>query len=73
MLEKDLQMILDLEAEQVGDLLEQVSLKQIYKTREKHVLKEFLMTINNHKTIYVMEIGPMIYMLKNWITMLEKD
>jgi hypothetical protein len=31
------------------------------------------MTINNHKTIYVMEIGPMIYMLKNWITMLEKD
>ena len=65
-------MILDSEAEQAGDQLEQAFRRLIKKIKKEHALKEFLITTDNHKIIYVMEIGPMIFMPKNWITMLEK-
>jgi len=70
--EKDWLMILDSEAEQAGDQLEQAFRRLIKKIKKEHALKEFLITTDNHKIIYVMEIGPMIFMPKNWITMLEK-
>jgi hypothetical protein len=63
--EKGLQMILDSEAEPAGDQLELVSLKLINKIKKEHALKEFHTITDSLKTIYAMEIGPMIYMQKN--------
>ena len=58
-------MILDSEAEPAGDQLEQAFRRLIKKIKKEHALKEFLITTDNHKIIYVMEIGPMIFMPKN--------
>ena len=70
MLVKDLQMILDSEAEQVGDQLEIVShnrAKNFYWKAAFHIIGD------KQVIIFVMEITKMIYMLKNWIITLGKD
>ena len=70
MLVKDLQMILDSEAEQAGDQLEIVSLsraKNFYWKAAFHIIGD------KQVIIFVMEIKKMIYMLKNWIITLGKD
>jgi hypothetical protein len=58
-------MILDSEAEQVGDQSEQVSLKLIYKIKKKHAFKESHIIMDSHKTTCAMETGLMIFMQKN--------
>ena len=70
MLVKDLQMILDSEAEQAGDQLEVVShnrAKKIYWKAAFHIIGD------KQVIIFVMETKKMIYMLKNWIITLGKD
>ena len=63
-------MILDLEAEQAGDQLEIVFLKQ----NQKFYWKTAFHTIGvSHKIISAMEISRMIYMPRNLIIMLVKD
>ena len=70
---KDLQMILDSEAELAGDQLETASHNKEIRFHRKKEAAEFLIIMDNHKIISVMETIKTIFMLKSWTITLVKD
>ena len=70
---KDLQMTSDSEAELAGDQLETASHNKEIRFHRKKEAAEFLIIMDNHKIISVMETIKTIFMLKSWTITLVKD
>ena len=66
-------MILDSEAELAGDQLETASHNKEIRFHRKKEAAEFLIIMDNHKIISVMETIKTIFMLKSWTITLVKD